>query len=522
MSTDEPTVVVLASMPSELEPLVSGIGDARAWNLVPILLDRRASDTPIPSDAGLWIFRSGAIEASDAVSARLRARPDKVALLVLGDDPAPRASPTVWFPSIPEPALLESVIAGLLPRTGSAALPWRRTSDEIVGNSPATRQLLRTLDQLAPAQTSVLITGESGVGKELVARALHFCSPRAAAPFLAINCASIPANLFEAELFGYQRGAFTGATQTHVGAFEAARGGTLFLDEIGEVPLALQAKLLRVIETSEVQRLGSTQSRKITFRLVTATNRLLETEVREGRFREDLYYRIHVYPVHVAPLRERLEDIPLIAAHQLALIAARDRRPGLRLTLSALEKLMTYSWPGNVRELMNLLERAALVADGTVIDAAHVAISDLPACPSGHPTSLVPYRDAKARFELDYYARLMQIAAGNVSLAAKLGHKTRKEVYDALKRLGLDATAYRSGPAAAPCSGDPALRDREQRAAGEHDPQRDGLNERTHAKGAQGGPGEAEADEEQRDREQPVGDERHDLARWREGRDEGD
>jgi two-component system, NtrC family, response regulator GlrR len=313
----------------------------------------------------------------------------------------------------------------------------------ILGASPAIRDLLHALDQLAPAQTPVLITGESGVGKELVARALHFCGPRAKEPFIAINCAAIPENLFEAELFGYERGAFTGAVATHVGAFEAADRGTLFLDEIGDMPLAMQVKLLRVLETSEVQRIGSTEPNQVNVRLVSATNRKLDEDVKEGRFREDLYYRVHVYPLHVAPLRERPDDIPPIAAHHLSVIADREHRAQQRLTPAALDKLVSYAWPGNVRELVNLLERAALLAGDGPIDADHIVLPRASGSTSTETTKLLPYREAKARFDLAYYRQLLATAEGNISLAAKLAQKTRKEIYDALRRLHLDHNEIR-------------------------------------------------------------------------------
>jgi DNA-binding NtrC family response regulator len=313
---------------------------------------------------------------------------------------------------------------------------WRRKTDMIIGDSPAIRQLLHALDRLAAATTPVLITGESGVGKELVARSLHYAGPRAPGQFVAINCAAIPEPLFEAELFGYRRGAFTGAINPHPGAIEAAHRGTLFLDEIADMPLAMQAKLLRVLETGEVQRVGASTRTVVDFRLVTATNRDLEQAVRDGQFRADLYYRIHVYPVHVPALRDRAEDVPRLVHHYLAVIAARERRPVPRVTPAALDKLADYAWPGNVRELVNLVERAVLCAGEQVIDAEHVFVRALAEPPRGTAPP-VPYREAKARFELDYYAQLMRAAGGNVSRAAKLGRKTRKEIYDALKRCGL-------------------------------------------------------------------------------------
>ncbi len=412
--------------------------------------------------AGAWEFRTFTLEnefvignadaivvhtrtaVADPLSAKLRERGSRTALIVIGGEPCPKAKPTLWLAQPPSPGLLANVLGHYVRERATTNPPvWRRKGDMIIGHSPAVRQLLATLDQLAPAQTPVIITGESGVGKELVARALHYTGPRAAAPFIAINCAAIPENLIEAELFGYQRGAFTGAVAAHAGAIEAANKGTLFLDEIGEMPLPMQAKLLRVLQTSEVQRIGSTERKKVDFRLVSATNRDLEAEVAAGRFREDLYYRIQVYPLHIAPLRERVEDIPAIAAHYLSQICDREHRPEIRLTNGAIEKLLAYAWPGNVRELVNLLERAVLVAGGSVIDADHLLFPRTRGDTRPLKPAILPYRDAKQQFELDYYSQLMRTAGGNISLAAKIGHKTRKEVYDALKRLEVDVSSFR-------------------------------------------------------------------------------
>jgi two-component system response regulator GlrR len=443
------SIAVFGSTASELESLIDVIRQAGAWGIVPIQWPNVPALVAARHTAEVYVLCSGTSSGPvpcDELQELLGARPNRAPLIVVGSDASARAAPDLWLPSVPKPALFGALISQLIDLepadSGSFAASspsWRRKTDMIIGSSAPIRQLLHSLDQLAPAQTPVLITGESGVGKELVARALHFCGPRAKEPFIAINCAAIPENLFEAELFGYQRGAFTGAVNAHAGAFEAAHKGTLFLDEIGEMPQGMQAKLLRVLETSEVQRIGSTDRKKVNFRLVTATNRNLEKEVAQGRFREDLYYRVQVYPLHVAPLRERPEDIPQLVTHHLSVIGMRENRPSLRLTSAALEKMISYRWPGNVRELVNLLERATLLADNRVIDAEHVTF---PSGLSPEPASLLPYRDAKAKFELDYYSQLMRTAGGNVSLAAKLGQKTRKEIYDALKRSGLDAADF--------------------------------------------------------------------------------
>ena len=442
------SITVCALEAPELEALVGVVRDGGGWSIVPIQWPNAPALAATRHTAEAYLLHGGKTGPCEELTAMLGGRPANVPLIVVGQEPAPRANPDVWLPTLPPSHLLAAIIDSLVEASpaelAATTLSFRRKTDMIIGHSPAITQLIQALDQLAAAQTPVTITGESGVGKELVARALHFCGPRAKASFIAINCAAIPETLFEAELFGYQRGAFTGAVHTHVGAIEAAHNGTLFLDEIGEMPLAMQAKLLRVLETSEVQRIGSTERKKINLRLVTATNRNLETAVTEGRFREDLYYRVVVYPLNVPPLRQRPEDIPPIVTHHLSAIAMRENRPALRVTAAALEKLVSYPWPGNVRELLNILERAVLLAENRTIDAEHIV------WPQGAPRaqatrSLAPYREAKTKFELDYYSQLMRTADGNVSLAAKLSHKTRKEIYDALKRLGLDAAEYRPG-----------------------------------------------------------------------------
>ena len=438
------TIALCAGSDVELERITRVVRAAGSWSIAPVCWPDARALTTARQLAQIYVLHSSGDMAE--LIELLASRPEHAPLIVIGREPAALARPDAWLPAMPAAAMLQSLIAHLLGEA-TAVTPapvWRRKSDMIVGTSKPIRQLLHTLNQLAPAHTPVVISGESGVGKELVARALHFCGPRAAAPFIALNCASIPETLIEAELFGHERGAFTGAVNAHPGAFEAADHGTLFLDEIGEMPLAMQAKLLRVLETGEVQRIGSTSARHVDIRLVSATNRTLEDEVKAGRFREDLYYRVSVYPIHVAPLRERLEDIPQLVTHHLSAIAIRDLRPPHRLTAAAIEKLLAYHWPGNVRELVNLLERAALLAGESVIDADHIITS--PATSGDAPASpgFLPYRDAKAKFELEYYMQLLRITGGKISLAAKLGQKTRKEVYDALRRHGLDPAVYRA------------------------------------------------------------------------------
>lgn len=242
---------------------------------------------------------------------------------------------------------------------------------EVIGHSPALRQALEVLDQVAPARTTVLLLGESGTGKEVFARRLHRQSGRRGA-FVAVNCAAIPDALLESELFGHERGAFTGAIQAHPGRFAQADGGTILLDEIGDLPLALQAKLLRVLQEGEVQRVGSQQPQRVDVRVVAATNRDLQAEVSAGRFRADLYYRLHVVAIELPPLRERVSDIPALAQHFVARFCAQNNRAVLPISAEALTALQGWHWPGNVRELENALERAVVLCRGDAIGLAEL------------------------------------------------------------------------------------------------------------------------------------------------------
>src|SRR5215831_5511719 len=239
---------------------------------------------------------------------------------------------------------------------------------EIVGTSAAVRQVLHEVELVAPSGATVLILGETGTGKELIARAVHERSRRREKPLIRVNCTSIPKDLFESEFFCHAKGAFTGAIRDRAGRFEAAAGGTLFLDEIGEIPLGLQTKLLRVLQEKSYERVGEEKTRRADVRIVAATNRDLKKEVEEGRFREDLYYRLNVFPLRVAALRERKEDIPLLAAHFVELVVNELGCPRPKLTRASIETLQGYDWPGNIRELRNVIERAVIFAQGGVLD----------------------------------------------------------------------------------------------------------------------------------------------------------
>jgi DNA-binding NtrC family response regulator len=239
----------------------------------------------------------------------------------------------------------------------------------LIGRSPAFQRMLELVSRVGPSQASVLLLGESGTGKELVAQAVHEASPRAANPLVVVDCASLPETLFESELFGHERGAFTGASTSKPGLVEAASGGTLFLDEVGDIPLPMQVKLLRLLESGTYRRVGSTELRRTDVRVVAATHRDLKGMVAEGRFREDLYYRLSTFPITLPALRDRVEDIPLLAVALLARVVPQRR---MSLSTGALAVLQRHAFPGNVRELRNVLERAALLADGTSIEPVHV------------------------------------------------------------------------------------------------------------------------------------------------------
>lgn len=244
----------------------------------------------------------------------------------------------------------------------------------VLGSSPRIREIFQLLEMVAPSEATVLLLGETGTGKELVAHAIHRNSPRAAGPFVVVNCATLPETLLESELFGHERGSFTGATVRKDGRFLVAHRGTVFLDEIAEMPLPIQAKILRVLQAREFEPVGSNRTQKVDVRIITATNRDLEKMVREGQFRDDLYYRLNVFPVVLPPLRERLEDLPVLADFFLKRYGTKNRRGVMTLSPEALQAFRRYSWPGNIRELENVIERGVIVCQGNVLTR-----EDLPA-----------------------------------------------------------------------------------------------------------------------------------------------
>ncbi len=311
-------------------------------------------------------------------------------------------------------------------------LEERYTFSNIVANSPGMQSVLSLVARIAPTDSTVCIYGESGTGKEIVAKAVHFASSRKDKAFTAINCAAIPETLLESELFGYEKGAFTGAVRNSKGLFAQTDGGTLFLDEIGDMPLSLQAKLLRVLQERQFYPLGSEKPLNVDIRLIVATNKDLEAEVRKGSFREDLFYRVHVIPVRIPPLRERREDIIPLAEHFLRKTSEKMKKEVKGLTPLAIQKLMLHDWPGNVRELENAIEYAVVTSRSEVI--ADEAILPFRETLSASPK---PFKEAKEDFEKEYLNWVLQIAEGNVSKAAGMAGKYRADFYSLLRKYDL-------------------------------------------------------------------------------------
>lgn len=314
----------------------------------------------------------------------------------------------------------------------------------VIGPSRAMREVAAVLSRLVDTTVSVLIQGESGTGKELLAKALHFSGPRARQPFVDVNCSAIPEGLIESELFGHERGAFTGAISRREGKIERANGGTLFMDEIGEMPLPLQAKMLRVLQEREFERVGGSEKIKVDIRLIAATNRDLNAEVKQGNFREDLYYRVAVFPIQLPPLRERREDIPILVAHFLSVYAEEQGKPKLSVSPEAMTCLTSYSWPGNVRELQNVLQRAIVLADADVIKPEHLAeqVISGSSSPIARHGGAVPELDEAQVLtidELERWAidRALKICRGNVTLAAKRLGIGRATFYRKVEGYGL-------------------------------------------------------------------------------------
>ena len=313
--------------------------------------------------------------------------------------------------------------------------------DNIIGRSTGMQEIFATIERVAPTRATVLLAGESGVGKDLIARAIHFHSPRRDRPMVKINCTAIPENLMESELFGYEKGAFTGAQTSKPGKFEQADTGTAFLDEIGDVPAAIQVKLLRVLQEREFERLGSNVTRHIDVRVIAATNQDLRAALEQGTFREDLYYRLNVVPLNIPPLRERKQDIPFLANHFVHKLAPDSGSRVEAITPAAMEKLMGYHWPGNVRELENVIERSLVMATGTELDEADIRLESMrPShARAQNEAAFLPEGVTLDEYEQEIIREALKRAAGNKSQAARLLGLTRNALRYRLTQMGLEA-----------------------------------------------------------------------------------
>ncbi|MHC3687453.1 two-component system response regulator GlrR [Klebsiella pneumoniae] len=332
-------------------------------------------------------------------------------------------------------AFYKAIDEALEQRSPATDEAWRQA---IVTRSPLMLRLLEQAGMVAQSDVSVLINGQSGTGKEIVAQAIHNASPRHDKPFVAINCGALPEQLLESELFGHARGAFTGAVSNREGLFQAAEGGTLFLDEIGDMPVALQVKLLRVLQERKVRPLGSNRDIEINVRIISATHRDLPKAMARGEFREDLFYRLNVVNLKIPPLSERTEDIPLLANHLLRQSADRHKPFVRAFSSDAMKRLMAAKWPGNVRQLVNVIEQCVALTSSPVIGDALVEQAL-----EGENTALPTFVEARNQFELNYLRKLLQITKGNVTHAARMAGRNRTEFYKLLSRHELDANDFK-------------------------------------------------------------------------------
>jgi formate hydrogenlyase transcriptional activator len=308
-----------------------------------------------------------------------------------------------------------------------------RRFEQIIGSSAALESVFGEVERVAPTDSTVLIQGETGTGKELIARAIHNIGSRCGRPFIKLNCAAIPFDLLESELFGHEKGAFTGAIAQKVGRFEMADKGTLFLDEIGDIPLALQPKLLRVLQEQEFERLGSARTHQVDVRLVAATNRDLADMVKRGEFRSDLFYRVNVFPILLPPLRARSEDIPALVSHFVEVYGRRMGKQIDHIPPATISALSSYQWPGNIRELQNFIERSVILSDGTVLSPP---LAELKRSPVAESLGAVTLKDAERDHILKTLKQTRWVVAGPNGAAARLGMK-RSTLYFRMQKLGI-------------------------------------------------------------------------------------
>jgi DNA-binding NtrC family response regulator len=439
---DEPNILASLRRALEVEgyrALVAGSGAAALDKVTHEGLDLVLLDVAMPEMDGLEVLR------------RLKElQPDLPVVMMSGNatiDTAVRATKLGAYDFIEKPLSTDKILITLenalkLQRLHQENAELRRRAGgdfEMVGTSPAMRHIFETIRKTAPAQSSVLITGESGTGKELVARALHQHGKRAAGPFVKVNCAAIPAELIESELFGHEKGAFTGATQMRRGKFELADGGTLFLDEVGDMSGGAQAKVLRALQEEEIERVGGSETIKVKVRVVAATNKKLPEEISAGRFREDLFYRLNVVPIVVPPLRERKEDIPALVDGFLQQACRVNDMRLRRIEQGAVGLLMQHDWPGNVRELKNSIERLAILAGGETITEADAreCLPSVKPVPTSYQRG-ISLREMVATAEREIILRALEENGGQVSKTATELQVERSHLYKKMRSLGID------------------------------------------------------------------------------------
>jgi two-component system nitrogen regulation response regulator NtrX len=439
-----PRILLVDDEPNIVKSVGDALGrDGYAVTTAATVAEARARLTE-PFDCALldvWLPDGSGL---DLLTELIVAQPSCVAIMISGHaqlSDAVQATRSGAFDFLEKPLSLEKVLVTLhngleLERLRRENLRLRQGEDsryQILGHSRAITDLLAVIEKVAPSDVRVLILGENGSGKELVARQIHRLSPRAGGPFVPLNCAALPENLIESELFGFEKGAFTGAGRAQPGKFEDADGGTLFLDEIGDLPPAAQAKLLRVLEEGKVRRIGAAAERAVNVRVIAATNRDLEALVAAGKFREDLRYRLNVVPITVPPLRERADDIALLAGHFLQAAAGAGRPK--RLAESALKLLRAHSFPGNVRELRNMAERVAILVDAPAVEASHLKRL-FPELAKSRAT-VASYADQITESERQILLEALEQAGWNVSQAATALGLERSHLYKKIKALGV-------------------------------------------------------------------------------------
>ncbi len=448
---DDPNTLAQLSRAFRMEGLEAVVADSAEKALQRLRenhLDAVVSDVVMPGTSGL-----------ELLEAIRRERPDLPVVMISGQatiEMAVRATRSGAVDFLEKPVSAQKLLV-----TVENAVRLRRLEDEnrelrrqvgegeLLFRSVTMRRVAEQIEMVAPTESAVCILGETGVGKELVARAIHRTSPRREGPFVQLNCAAVPAELIESELFGHEKGSFTGAISRHIGKFEAAERGTLFLDEIGDMPAPMQAKLLRVLEQREFQRIGSTRVLAADVRVVAATNKDLRRLIAAGQFREDLYHRIYVFPIAVPPLRERLDDVPLLAEHFAREIAQRNNWREARVAPEALERLARYSWPGNVRELRNVVERALILARGGEITSALVdellgpAPSAAPAASSRYTYRGGSLKDTLEQVERQVVLDALQSHAYNITQTARALGLERSHLYKKCQQLGIDLASLR-------------------------------------------------------------------------------